>query len=158
MSFSERLKLRRIEKRYSQDEISKLIGVKGNTVWRWENDRAKPDTETIIKIAQALNTSAAYLLGETNDPTVRNQSKLMALAQYVADENTNLKEPITAGRRNNMYIIKEGEREFCIPDNEEGRKIFLDFLQSSLKGIGLVEQQVNNGTPTVTHVEMSEIA
>ena len=70
-----------------------------------------------------------------------------------------------------MYIIKEGEREFCIPDNEEGRKIFLDFLRSSLKGIGLVEQQVNNGTnssyhdsivnngtPTVAQVEMSETA
>ena len=177
MSFSERLKSRRIEQRYSQDEISKMIGVKGNTVWRWESGRAKPDTETVVKIAQALNTSAAYLLGETNDPTMGEQTKIMALSQKVTDETSEQGTPITAGRKNNMYIIKDGDREFCMPDNPTGQEIFLKLACSMFNGEKLSEALVNaklninngtnssyhdsivnNGTSPITQIGMNEIA
>ena len=178
MSFSERLKSRRIEQRYSLDEISKLVGVKGNTVWRWENDRAKPDTETVIKIAQALNTSAAYLLGETDNPTATGQMfDIMAVTPQETNEDTDIKEHITAGRRNGMYIIKDGAREFCMPDNPTGQEIFLKLACSMFNGAKLSEALalnnanlninngtnssyhdsiVHNGTSTITQVGMSE--
>lgn len=68
MYFAERIKSLRTKERYSQVQFGDIIGVKPNTVWRWENNKAKPDTETIVKIAQALNTTASYLLGETDMP------------------------------------------------------------------------------------------
>lgn len=158
MSFSERLKEQRIKKRYSQKEISKLVGVESNTVWRWENDRAKPDTETVVKIAQALNTSAAYLLGETDNPTANEQTfGLITVTPQGANEDTGLISHITAGRRNNMYIIKDGERELCMPDNPTGQEIFLKLACSMFNGIGLSEVlenaklNINNGTNSSYH-------
>ena len=68
MPFAERIKSLRTKERYSQTEFGEMVGVRPNTVWRWENDKAKPDTETLVKIARALNTTAAYLLGETDAP------------------------------------------------------------------------------------------
>jgi phage repressor protein C with HTH and peptisase S24 domain len=45
------------------------IGVDNNTVSRWERDLFRTTGDYVPKIAAALNTSVAYLLGETNDPT-----------------------------------------------------------------------------------------
>ena len=69
MPFAERIKSLRTKERYSQVQFGQLIGVKPNTIWRWENNKAKPDFETVIRIAQALKTTSAYLLGETDSPT-----------------------------------------------------------------------------------------
>ena len=161
-----------------QDELAEKLGVTPATISRWENNKNIPNGHMLKKMAEIFNIPIDYLADRMNivphtSYTLNEPSlELIALQQKIADENTNLKEPITAGRRNNMYIIKDSEHEFCIPDNEEGRKIFLDFLRSSLKGIGLVEQQINNNgmnssyhnsivnheTSTATQVEISETA
>ena len=82
---SNRLKTLRESERYSQSQFSNLIGVRPNTVWRWENERAKPDLDTFIKIAKALNTSVAYLLGETNAPVPMTAST--NIAQTASNSN-----------------------------------------------------------------------
>ena len=129
MSFPERIKSLRTQRRYSQSELSKLIGVKNNTVWRWENNKAKPDTETIIKIAHALNTTVSYLLGETEDSEV----ELYHLAQKLRDEDIDLKEPITAGISDNKITVHDGNTNltFSFPNNEEGRKSLALFMSCS---------------------------
>ena len=66
MTFADKIKYLRKRERYSQIKFSQIVGVKPNTVWRWESGKAKPDTNTIMKIAQVLNTSIEYLLGEDN--------------------------------------------------------------------------------------------
>ena len=68
MQFAERIKSLRTKERYSQVQFGQLLGVKSNTIWRWENDKAKPNSETVKRIAQVLKTTAAYLLGETDSP------------------------------------------------------------------------------------------
>lgn len=157
----ERIKLCRKKEKLNQQELADKIGVSVVTVKRWENVKSNsvPTSSNIIDIAKVLNTTAAYLLGETNNPapytsliSPTTNKKFLALAEEVTDENADLTEPIIVGRRSNMYIIKDGGREFLIPNDEEGRKIFLDFLRSSLKGMGLSEASenaklnINNGT------------
>ena len=157
----ERIRLSRKKEKLNQQELAEKIGVSVVTVKRWENVKSNsvPTSSNIIDIAKVLNTTAAYLLGETNNPapysssisTTKNKH-FLALDEEVADENSDFTEPITVGSRNNMYIIKEGGIEFLIPNDEEGRKIFLDFLRSSFHGIGLSEASqstglnINNGT------------
>lgn len=66
MNFGERLK--RVRKgRYNQEELASLIGVHTNTISRWENGSRSPDAGTLQKLAQVLDTTTAYLLGETED-------------------------------------------------------------------------------------------
>jgi len=67
MSVAERIKELRSSLYLSQEELAEKIGVQRNTVWRWENGRASP-MESASKISAALNTSIAYLMGETDEP------------------------------------------------------------------------------------------
>ena len=64
----QRIKERRNAKNLTQKKLSKLVEVESNTVYKWEQGMIKPSIETCKVIAFSLNTSVAYLMGETNDP------------------------------------------------------------------------------------------
>ena len=64
-----------------------MLGVADGTVSRWETGKREPDLEMVTKIAKLLDTSVAYLTGETNVPT----------AQELADDNT-IKIPANGGK------------------------------------------------------------
>ncbi|MDR2523727.1 MAG: helix-turn-helix domain-containing protein, partial [Synergistaceae bacterium] len=68
MHTPQRIKELRESHALTQERLAEKIGVQRNTVWRWENGKASP-MEAIVQIAAALNTTVAYLMGETNDPT-----------------------------------------------------------------------------------------
>lgn len=65
--FSTRLVELRDSKKYSQVELSRIISVSRQTIVRWEASDTYPDVITLKKLAHALNTSVAYLMGETDD-------------------------------------------------------------------------------------------
>lgn len=52
----------------SQAKLAELLDVKENTVWRWENGKSSPSAPIIVRLAAALNTTVAYLSGETDNP------------------------------------------------------------------------------------------
>jgi len=66
--FGERLKKRRKELRLTQKELGDAIGVTRQTVIQWERGNFSPDMEKLGRIAEALECSAAWLLGETEEP------------------------------------------------------------------------------------------
>jgi transcriptional regulator with XRE-family HTH domain len=59
----------RIKRGYTQEEMGELIGYPKLQVSRWENGKNAPSSEALAKIARALDVSADYLLGLTNDWT-----------------------------------------------------------------------------------------
>jgi transcriptional regulator with XRE-family HTH domain len=81
MTFGQKLKFARKNKKYTQKELAEAIGAKHNSVSNWENDQNKPDPDTIELICNVLDISANYLLG-TNDP----QTQLSPEAIQVALE------------------------------------------------------------------------
>ncbi|MCR4817368.1 MAG: LexA family transcriptional regulator [Fretibacterium sp.] len=68
MEFGEKVRTLRRKKRMTQEDLAKAMNVQRNTVWRWENTRANPDKNTMILLAATLDTSIAYLMGETDNP------------------------------------------------------------------------------------------
>ena len=52
-----------------QKEFADRIGVESITVYKWEVGSMNPSLHTAAKIAIALKTSVAYLIGETNNPS-----------------------------------------------------------------------------------------
>jgi len=50
-------------------QIAEEFEVSTNTVWRWSVGENDPRDEIKKTLAQRLNTSIAYLMGETDDPT-----------------------------------------------------------------------------------------
>jgi transcriptional regulator with XRE-family HTH domain len=70
------IKKRRKELRLSREELAELIGVTGNSLYRWETGERSPSDENKRKLARALGVSLAYLLGETDDLSLQDaQSK-----------------------------------------------------------------------------------
>lgn len=68
MSLGARIRELRKQNGLTQSRLGGLIGVDGNTVSRWELEKLGIGKDYVLKIAQALNTSTSYLLGETDDP------------------------------------------------------------------------------------------
>ena len=131
MSIAEKIKLLREKERYTQKALAKAIGVQSNTIWRWETGKAVPDTENARKLALTLGTSSSYLLGETDNPEDLH-AKVLDIAN--SSWSDDLQEPISTGYDGKYYIIHDGNTNhtFKLPDNEEGRKIFLDFMNRIL--------------------------
>ena len=115
MFFAE--KLRQLRKgKYSQEELSALLKVSPITVSRWENGAMMPTAKNISKLAQLLDTTAAYLLGDTDDPS----------PAHVSREEP---EPSTVEKRNNGYLIyKDGERLVELPPTPEGYALIEKFM------------------------------
>lgn len=63
LMFSERLKQARKSKKFSQAELSRLLGVTQQAVGKWETGRSTPDPGTVARLAEILGTTADALLG-----------------------------------------------------------------------------------------------
>ena len=61
-----RIKVARTAKEMSQKELAALLGVKQNTLSQWETERNEVDLSSLRKIAEILNVSIDYLLGNTD--------------------------------------------------------------------------------------------
>ena len=51
----------------SQDEVGKHVGVPGAVIGKYERDEVKPSVDVVKNLAEVLDTTVAYLLGETQD-------------------------------------------------------------------------------------------
>ena len=58
-----RLKSKRLSRKMTQEELSKLLNINRVTYQGYETDKHKPDIDTLAKLADILETSTDYLLG-----------------------------------------------------------------------------------------------
>ena len=64
----QRILLRRRDKRLTQEELGKYVGISGNTIARIERGRIQDLSGSVIaKVAETLETSTDYLLGLTDE-------------------------------------------------------------------------------------------
>ena len=66
MTFGERLRAARKQKKLTQKELAKLINAAHNSISNWENDQNKPDPDTIQNLCWALDVQPNYFFGETS--------------------------------------------------------------------------------------------
>ena len=64
------LKKLRIERDLTQEELGKYIGVSGQSINNWENDRRKYDLKAILKLSDFFNVTTDYLLGLDNNESI----------------------------------------------------------------------------------------
>jgi repressor LexA len=63
-----RIKEAREQKSLLQSDLARLIGAKSSgVISNWEKDLSKPDANKIVKLCQALDVSASYLLDYFGD-------------------------------------------------------------------------------------------
>jgi len=59
---------RRSELNLTRRHLADMLGVSFHSIFRWEKNERTPSDETKKKLASALHTSVAYLMGELDDP------------------------------------------------------------------------------------------
>lgn len=64
MNFGEKMTLIRKQKKLSQAELGKRSGINGDIVGKYERNEMKPSIETAKKLADALEVSLDYLVGD----------------------------------------------------------------------------------------------
>ena len=67
MTFGEKIRDSRITMKLTQKQLAEMIGAKHNSISDWENDKNKPDPNTIELLCGVLNISPNYLLGTNSD-------------------------------------------------------------------------------------------
>ena len=149
MDVKERIRKARKSSGLSQHQLADSLGLSFMTIRRWESGEVSPRIDEIQKIAKVLDTSAEYLLGFSNNPktieTHQNISNVLALADKAADEDIELKEPVSAGITDKHFIIKDWntQQTYYFPNNDEGRKVFIEFTNRLL---GLKTSNISNPT------------
>jgi len=68
----ERIKQSRINKKLKQYELANKLCVSQSTVAGWESGARKPDTDMLSQLANILDVTTDYLLGNSEDPTTEN--------------------------------------------------------------------------------------
>ncbi len=59
----QRIKELRTSKNMFQDDLGEIINIGQSTIAAYENGRARPSFEVLIKLAQVFETTTDYLLG-----------------------------------------------------------------------------------------------
>ena len=69
MEFSERLKELRKQAHLTQVELASKLGIVQSSYADWDRGKKKPTQENLVKIAQILNVSVDYLVGNSEERT-----------------------------------------------------------------------------------------
>jgi transcriptional regulator with XRE-family HTH domain len=78
ISLGDRIREARKNKGLTQKQLADLIGAKHNSVSDWENNKNKPDPNTIKQLMKALDVDANTLLGWDNKENIKSDAKELA--------------------------------------------------------------------------------
>src|SRR6266542_4548657 len=70
VSFGKKLRECREAKELSQAELARKISAHHSIIGRYERDEVKPTIDVVKKLADILNVTAGYLLGETENDSL----------------------------------------------------------------------------------------
>ena len=116
MQLSQKIKNLRERENLSQTDFGKKIGVKANTVWRWESGQATPQTRILQRICDVFNITLSSLIDNTSE---------------IIDNPLQKNEDFSIKVGAETMTFKNGEQEFTVPYD---RELSLQILRSMFGG------------------------
>lgn len=114
MEFSERLKNLRKQAGLTQVDVARELGISQQAYASWECGVKKPTQENLVKIAQILNVSVDYLVGNSDEKS---------------DELDNIK---LLFRMNSKGLVDEEKAVF--------KKELIEFMDERRKAFGKIKK------------------
>lgn len=90
MSFGENVANARKKKKLSQSELAKEVGTIAVTIGRYERNEIKPSIDIATKIADVLDVSLDYLVGNTDTVLEKDLLKKITDIQKLPDDKKNV--------------------------------------------------------------------
>lgn len=88
MEFQDNMMLLRKKKKMSQAALGKCIGTSGDVIGRYERGDIKPSIDVVVKIADALEVSLDFLIGNSKTELDKDTVKRL---EAIAELNENNK-------------------------------------------------------------------
>ncbi len=124
MNIGENIKKFRLEKKLTQVQLGKLIGVAGATVTRYENGKIIPDFEMMDKISEALDITPIQLVGWNGMRSIPHKSEI---EEIINNHLNKIKFPVHGMRKTWSKEIFDSINEYL------GFDLFLDFVPEFIK-------------------------
>jgi len=86
MDYGERLKILRMRKKLSQQDVADRLNINRSTYARYELGQTQPDFETLEKLADFFDVSTDYILGRTDFPNPPGNDEDNLVAFYNLDD------------------------------------------------------------------------
>lgn len=84
-TFGKKLRESRDVKGISQSELARLLQTNHSIIGKYERDEVKPTVDVVKKLADSLDTTVGFLLGETPDQNIlKDQEMLKRLNDIVS--------------------------------------------------------------------------
>ncbi|MBR0095881.1 MAG: helix-turn-helix transcriptional regulator [Synergistaceae bacterium] len=117
----------------TQQEIAQAVGTSFSTYRRWEKDSQLPNMKLLSKLATVLNTTVAYLSGETDNPNISEVDTNTPNTQLspVSDPTFSIKKSDIIGNKEVLFYENNGQC-FSLPATPENEKWFREFLNSKM--------------------------
>lgn len=87
LSFGKRIAILRKELGLSQTDLANQLNTSVSVVSRYELDKMTPSVDTAKKLAEILNTSVGYLLGETDNAELFKNPEMLKRFQDIDQFN-----------------------------------------------------------------------
>lgn len=94
ISFGKKIAVIRKENGLSQTELAKKLNTSISVISRYERDEMTPSIETAKKLADLLDTTVGYLLGETDDDQLLKDPRMVQRLIDIKDFQDSEKEQI----------------------------------------------------------------
>lgn len=133
MNMAEKIKKCRKHNGFTQAKLAEILNLSVMTIRRWEWNERRPDVDILPRLAEVLNTSVEYLMGLDETPA----QNVKDLAAKLADENSELENPLSAGISPEKIVVKEGNRTYEFPNNEIGLKALAMILNGGIQSASI---------------------
>ena len=115
MEFSERLKDLRKQAELTQVDVAEKLGISQPAYASWERGVKKPTQENLVKIAQILNVSVDYLVGNFSEENTNN--KLVDIEILFRKNSEGLTDAEKSVFRQELIAFMEERRKLFEKDN-----------------------------------------
>ncbi|MBQ8693296.1 MAG: helix-turn-helix transcriptional regulator [Synergistaceae bacterium] len=124
--------MQRKECRLTQEELAAKINVSVMSIRRWEWGNTEPRAEELQKLATALDTTSAYLLGESDDPRpVKSADKAEPVQPEINFEPVNkddMARETSIDKGTLIYTF--GDKKLEVPNTPENAAMFWEIVKS----------------------------
>jgi len=106
LDFGKRLTECRKAKGLSQKELANLLNTSHSVIGKYEREEMTPSIEAAVKLANLLDTTVAYLLGENKDSDLLKDPKMLNRLQDIDNLNSEDKNGILYALDNLLKAAK----------------------------------------------------
>lgn len=129
-----RLREQRELLKISQEWLADKVGVHVNTIRRWEQGKQSPDAKKLDILAEALNTTVAYLSGEGITKLPSGEGEILSEEKGgsgIIKSPSFVREGNIIGNKN-VLVYENGGQRFIFPATEKNQDWFRSLMLNTV--------------------------